>query len=58
LDIRLDPSRYEAKQTEEEFRSLVREGLQNPIKGFVDTGVPGVHIGLVGIQGGYSQSSW
>src|ERR1017187_959265 len=54
LDIGFYPSGYEAEQTEEKRRSFVRKGLQNPVKGFVDAGVPEVHTSLVGIRGGYS----
>src|ERR1035441_9876830 len=57
LDIGFYPSGYEAEQTEEKHRSFVRERLQNPVKRFVDAGVPEVHTCLVGIHGGCSQRS-
>jgi hypothetical protein len=47
--------RYQSEQTKKKPRSFIRERFQNSIKGFVDAGVPQVHICLVGRPGEYSQ---
>jgi len=57
LDIGLYPGGHEAEQSEEEHWGFIGEGFQNPVKGFVDASVPGLHICIVGIFGGYSPGS-
>jgi hypothetical protein len=44
LDVGVNPSGYKAQQPEEKLRGFVREGLQNPVKRFVDAGLPEVHV--------------